>query len=52
MNSPEYASVIKPMERDQFFLDLNALPFSELEMKYAADIKTGLITKAKRKTKK
>ena len=51
-NSAEYTSVIKPIERDRFFLDLNALSFSEMEMRYAADRNAGFINKAKNKAKK
>ena len=51
MNSPEYASVNKPKEREQFFQDLDTLSFSELQTKYAGDINIGLINKAKKAIK-
>lgn len=51
-NPSEYSSVARPATRDTFFADLDALPFEEMEKKYAADIKVSLLRRAKDKTKR
>ena len=51
-NPSEYSSVARPATRDTFFADLDTLSFEEMEKKYAADIKTSLLRRAKNKTKR
>ena len=51
-NPSEYKSVARPQQRDTFFIDLEKLPFEEMEKKYAADIKVSLPRKVVRKTKR
>ncbi len=51
-NPYEYSSVERPATRDTFFADLDTLSFEEMEKKYAADIKTSLLRRAKNKTKR
>lgn len=50
-NPSEYRSVIRPVERNVFFTDLNQLSFEEMEKKYAADKKVSFLRKALRKAK-
>lgn len=50
-NPSEYSSVMRPKERDSFFLDLNKKAFAEVEKKYAADIKVSHLRKVWRKVK-
>lgn len=50
-NPSEYSSVERPTTREAFFVDLDTIPFEEMEMKYAADIKVSLVRRAKNKTK-
>ena len=51
-NPAEYSSVARPQQRDTFFIDLEKMPFEEMEKKYAADIKVSLPRKAVRKIKR
>ena len=46
-NPSEYKSVDRPAQRETFFNDLAVLPFSEMEKKYAADIKASLKSRVK-----
>lgn len=50
-NPSDYKSVIRPKQRDTFFGDMNVMDFSDLENKYAADIKVSILTRVKRKIK-
>ena len=51
-NSAEYSSVVRPKERDFFFADLETLPFTDMERKYAADAKTSTRKKILRHVKR
>ena len=51
-NPSEYSSVTRPATRDTFFVDLDTLSFEEMEKKYAEDIKTSLLRRAKNKIKR
>lgn len=50
-NPAEFRSCARPIERDTFFDDMRNLKFEELEKKYAAPRKVGLMNRAKRKIK-
>lgn len=50
-NPSEYSSVMRPKERDSFYIDLNKKSFEELEKKYAADINSTTIKRVWRKIK-
>lgn len=50
-NPSDYKSVRRPEQRDTFFNDMNFMDFSELEKKYAADIKVPLSIRVKHKIK-
>lgn len=51
-NPSEYSSAARPQQRDTFFIDLEKMPFEEMEKKYAADIKVSLPRKTVRKIKR
>ncbi len=51
-NPSEFSSVNKPIERDNFYDDLDQLSFEEMKLKYAKDIKISLPRKIVRKLKR
>lgn len=51
-NPTEYKSVIRPIERDVFFQDMNELEFDDLQKKYAAPVSVSFVQRAKRKVKR
>ena len=50
-NPAEYRSVVKPVERDTFFVDMRAMSFETLARKYASPIRLSLVARIKRKIK-
>lgn len=50
-NPSEYKSVVRPEQRNYFFLDMHNMTFDELEKKYASPVQLSLTEKIKRKVK-